>query len=63
MKVPDGDDWAWGERLIKRGLVASPGSMFGPEGKGYIRWALVPTLEKCREALTRLDSSPDGTSA
>ena len=63
VKVPDGDDWAWGERLIKRGLVASPGSMFGPEGKGYIRWALVPTLEKCREALTRLDSSPDGTSA
>jgi len=24
--------------------------------RGVVRWALVPTLEDCREALTRLDA-------
>ena len=63
VKAPAGDDWGWAERLIKKGIVPAPGSMFGPEGSGYVRWALVPTLEKCREAISRLDSSPDGASA
>jgi aspartate/methionine/tyrosine aminotransferase len=35
--------------------VATPGSFLGVGGEGYLRWALVPTLEQCREALRRLD--------
>ncbi len=62
-KAPGGDDVAWVERLMRRGIMPAPGSFFGAEGAGYVRWALVPTLEKCREALARLDASPDGASA
>ena len=61
-RAPGGDDWAWAERLMKKGILAAPGSMFGDAGKGYVRWALVPTLDGCREAISRLDSSPDGAS-
>ncbi len=54
MRVPDGDDTAFVERLLRAGLVAMPGSWFDPAGAGYVRWALVPTLEQCREALERI---------
>ncbi len=62
VRAPGGDDWAWAERLMRKAIVPAPGSMFGPEGRGYVRWALVPTLEQCREAISRLDGSPDGAS-
>src|SRR6266478_886307 len=35
-------------RLLEHGLLVSPGTFFGPSGEGYIRFALVPTLEECR---------------
>jgi succinyldiaminopimelate transaminase len=38
------------EALLERGLVVSPGALFGPSGAGYIRFALVPTLDECRRA-------------
>jgi acetylornithine aminotransferase len=38
------------ERLLERGVLVSPGSFFGPSGAGYIRFALVPTLDECRRA-------------
>jgi acetylornithine aminotransferase len=38
------------DRLLERGLLVSPGSFFGPSGEGYIRFALVPTLDECRRA-------------
>lgn len=38
------------ERLLSAGLLAMPGSAFGGGGRGWIRLALVPTLEECREA-------------
>ncbi len=38
------------ERLLERGIVVSPGAMFGPSGAGYIRFALVPTLDECVRA-------------
>jgi acetylornithine aminotransferase len=41
-----------GERLLERGLLVSPGTFFGPSGEGYIRFALVPTLEECKSAAT-----------
>ncbi len=36
--------------LLDRGLIVSPGEMFGPSGEGYVRFALVPTLEECKRA-------------
>jgi succinyldiaminopimelate transaminase len=38
------------EVLLERGILVSPGSFFGPSGEGYVRFALVPTLDECRRA-------------
>ena len=38
------------EALLDRGVLVSPGSFFGPSGEGYVRFALVPTLDECRRA-------------
>jgi acetylornithine aminotransferase len=46
--VPDED--AAVEQLLSAGVLVSPGSFFGPSGAGYIRFALVPTLDECRRA-------------
>ena len=51
------DDVAFVERLLGLGLVALPGSYLGPGGEGYVRWALVPTLAQCREAIARLEAA------
>jgi aspartate/methionine/tyrosine aminotransferase len=59
MRVPDGDDVGFVERLIRAGVVATPGSYLGPGGEGFVRWALVPTLAECEEALRRLDAVAD----
>src|SRR5579884_3214669 len=40
--------------LLERGIIVSPGEMFGPSGEGYVRFALVPTLEECERAATIL---------
>src|SRR3954452_22222492 len=37
-------------RLLEHGIVATPGSFFGPAGDGYARFALVPTEEQCARA-------------
>jgi succinyldiaminopimelate transaminase len=37
--------------LLERGIIVSPGGMFGPSGEGYVRFALVPTLEECERAV------------
>jgi succinyldiaminopimelate transaminase len=37
-------------QLLERGIIVSPGEMFGPSGAGYVRFALVPTLEECERA-------------
>ena len=57
VKVPGGDDVAFVERLLGLGLVVLPGSFLGAAGAGYIRFALVPTLAECREAVARLDAA------
>ena len=36
--------------LLEQGIIVSPGGMFGPSGEGYVRFALVPTLEECERA-------------
>lgn len=54
MRVPGGDDVAFVESLMRKGMVVTPGSFLGEAGAGFVRWALVPTLEACREAVARL---------
>ena len=38
------------DALLEQGILASPGEYFGPSGAGYVRFALVPTLEECKRA-------------
>jgi aspartate/methionine/tyrosine aminotransferase len=33
----------------------APGSFFGPEGEGFVRMAMVPTVEACARAASALD--------
>lgn len=56
MKAPGGDDVAFVERLLRLGIVSTPGSYLGPGGEGYVRWALVPTKAQCEEALRRMEA-------
>jgi acetylornithine aminotransferase len=48
---PDPDD------LLERGILVSPGEFFGPSGAGYVRFALVPTLDECERAAAILAES------
>lgn len=45
-----GDDLAVTDRLLEHGVVVSPGRFFGEGGEGYLRLALVPTLDECEAA-------------
>ena len=54
LRVPGGDDVAFVEKLLKLGIVCVPGSYLGPGGEGFVRFALVPTLAQCREAIARM---------
>ena len=42
----------------ERGVIVSPGEMFGPSGAGYVRFALVPTLEECDRAARIIEELP-----
>jgi succinyldiaminopimelate transaminase len=42
-------------RLLEHGVIVSPGTYFGPSGEGYIRFALVPTLDECKRAAAILE--------
>jgi aspartate/methionine/tyrosine aminotransferase len=44
------DDMAVTERLLEHGIVLSPGRFFGSGGEGYLRLALVPTVDECEDA-------------
>ncbi len=57
MQVPEGaDDERWAFDLLERGVACAPGSFFGPEGAGHVRFALVPTLAECERAAAILAS-------
>jgi succinyldiaminopimelate transaminase len=45
------DDMDATKRLLADGVVVSPGRAFGSGGEGYVRLALVPTVEDCAEAV------------
>ena len=40
----------YAERLATRNILVVPGPSFGAEGAGFIRLAMVPTLDDCRAA-------------
>jgi len=49
------DDLVATERLLNEGVVVSAGRFFGKGGEGYLRLALVPSAEECREAVEVLE--------
>ena len=51
MWVATDDDLETTDRLLEAGVVVSPGRFFGPGGEGFLRLALVPTLEECEQAV------------
>ena len=50
LRAPDGAV----EALLEAGVVLAPGDVFGPDGDGHARLALVPTLEQCEAAAARI---------
>jgi succinyldiaminopimelate transaminase len=51
VRVPAGETSAgYARRLLEEGIVVAPGTAFGA-GEGYVRVALVPTLEECDAAI------------
>jgi acetylornithine aminotransferase len=51
VRTPPGLDAAgYAARLLEAGIVVAPGTAFGA-GEGYVRVALVPTLDECQEAV------------
>jgi succinyldiaminopimelate transaminase len=65
VSVPaDTTSLAWAELLLEdAGVVVAPGSFFGPEGEGYVRMAMVPTLHDCERAAAALDPLFEGVHA
>lgn len=66
--LTDGDDAATGPAsatfagcLLQAGIVTAPGGFFGPAGEGYVRVALVPTIEDCAVAAERLVALAEAT--
>jgi acetylornithine aminotransferase len=58
VEVPGGEpSEALALRLLERGIVVAPGAYLGPSGEGYVRFALVPTEEDCRDAAEILEDA------
>jgi len=54
--VPRGEtSQGFATRLLESGIVVAPGSYLGEHGEGYVRMALVPTLEECEQAAALLE--------
>jgi len=49
--APGGDDDAYAQALLRQRVIVSPGRAFGPAGKGWLRLALVPSVEGCKDAV------------
>jgi succinyldiaminopimelate transaminase len=52
LNLPAGESSSedFAKRLLDRGVLVAPGAYFGASGEGYVRVALVPTLDECRRA-------------
>lgn len=52
VKVPAGETSdSYAAHLGTRGILVAPGTFFGAEGTGFVRLAMVPTLDDCRRAI------------
>jgi len=56
VKAPKGisSELLAGILLDQAGIVVSPGSAYGPEGEGYVRFAMVVKEDRIKEAVKRL---------
>ena len=62
MPVPGGDDRGFATRLIETaGVIVTPGSGFGPSGKGYVRWCLTVDEGRLQEAILRIEKAGIGS--
>jgi aspartate/methionine/tyrosine aminotransferase len=51
----EADSLAFCKRLVReQGLGLAPGSAFGPEGEGYIRWCFAAEERKLADGAARL---------
>jgi succinyldiaminopimelate transaminase len=56
-QAPDGDAWAFTQRLAERGgVLVSPGDLYGPGGAGHVRVALVQPMERLKLVAERLSA-------
>ncbi len=56
-QVDDGDDVGYAQRAREQAHVSlTPGSMYGPGGRGYVRFSIVQPIPRIREAMQRLES-------
>lgn len=52
--VPAGEtSESYAGKLAAQDIIVAPGPFFGPSGAGFIRLAMVPTLEDCKKAIAR----------
>jgi len=52
IRTPEGvTDEGYAQRLLRHGVVVTPGGSFGPSGAGWFRAALVPTLAQLPAAI------------
>ncbi|MGA1975439.1 MAG: aminotransferase class I/II-fold pyridoxal phosphate-dependent enzyme [Conexivisphaerales archaeon] len=51
----DGTSAAFAERLLRAGVVITPGTTFGEGGEGYVRWSVSRPTEVIKEALEILE--------
>ena len=42
-------------RFLEHGILVTPGSFLGTSGEGFVRFALVPTLDECQRAIGILE--------
>jgi len=62
MPVPGGDDREFAARLIETaGVIVTPGSGFGPSGKGYVRLCLTLDEGRLQEAILRIEKAGIGS--
>jgi succinyldiaminopimelate transaminase len=61
--VPGGStSLEWSISLLEDAdVLVAPGSFFGPDGEGYARMAMVPTIEECERAAEALDRVLEGS--
>ena len=53
--MPDGDAWGFTERLAADGgCLVSPGDLYGEDGAGHVRVALVQPLDRLELVAERL---------